>query len=149
MRVVLGCVAVFLVGILGFGASSEAYFWQVATGTVFGYLGGILGAQIGAAVAQAVGVALVDGLLGPIFWAYAGYALGATAGAWLGVSWVGLRQGFPGDPLLALFGAGLGTACTYALASLGDWEWALRLAPPLAALGATLAFSWQVNFSTP
>lgn len=102
-----------------------------------------MGAQIGAAIAQAAGWGIIDGVLGPILCAYVGYAVGSTVGAWAGASWTGFQLGVQGDLLRSFLGAGVGTSLAYAFASLTDWEWALRLGPPLASLGATLAFSWS------
>ncbi|MCS7239816.1 MAG: hypothetical protein NZ651_00980 [Candidatus Bipolaricaulota bacterium] len=141
MKFLLGLMVVVLVGSVGWAVSWETSAWQVGVGTVFGYLGGALGAQIGAAVAQAAGWGLIDGVLAPILCAYVGYALGSTVGAWAGVTWTGFRLGSLGDPWFSLLGAGLGTGLAFLLASFTDWEWAFYLSPPLAALGATLAFA--------
>lgn len=122
------------------GASWQIVGLEFLAGTVLGYAGGFLGAQLGAAVANLAGLGLIDGVLGPVLCAYAGYAAGSTVGAWLGVTWTGLFLGVTGDPLRSFLGAGLGTGLAFLLASFIDWEWALYAAPPLAALGASLAF---------
>ncbi len=123
------------------GASWQNVGLEFLAGTVLGYVGGYLGAQLGAAVANLAGLGLVDGVLGPILFAYVGYAAGSTLGAWFGVTWTGFRLGEPGDPGSSFLGASLGTGLAFFLASLTDWEWALRLSPPLAALGALVGFS--------
>ncbi len=114
-------------------------------GTVFGYLGGHLGAALGAKLAQAAGLGLVDGFLGPVLFAYVGYAAGSTLGAWLGVTWTGFHLGLPPDPWWGFLGASLGSGLAFALASFTDWEWALLLSPPLASLGATIFGFWQAR----
>ncbi len=142
---ILGISAVLLVfpGEAAWPAAGQQFF----VGTVLGYLGGFVGAQIGAAVAQQAGWGLIDGLLAPIVCAYVGYAMGSTFGAWTGVTWTGFHLELPGDPLGSFLGASLGTGLAYLIASFADWEWALPLSPPLAALGATLAFSWHPSAS--
>lgn len=139
-----------VLGILAIGflarpawASWPAVGWQLVAGTALGYLGG-WGGVLGAAWAQAAGIGFINGTFGPILCAYLGYALGSTLGAWAGVTWVGLRWEIQGDALQGFLGASLGTTLAFAIASLTDWEWALPLSPPLASLGATLAFSWPL-----
>ncbi|MGC9074308.1 MAG: hypothetical protein ACP5JD_01005 [Candidatus Bipolaricaulaceae bacterium] len=122
------------------GASWQTAGLEFLAGTVLGYFGGILGAQIGAAVANLAGLGLVDGVLGPILFSYVGYAAGSTLGAWFGVTWTGLRLREPGDPVLGFLGASLGTGLAFLVASFTDWEWALRLGPPLAAVWAVFGF---------
>lgn len=139
-------LSLLAIGLLGgpAWASWPAWGWQLAAGTALGYVGGYGGAVLGAAWAQAAGIGFIDGFFGPILCAYVGYALGSTLGAWTGATWVGLRWEIQGDALQSFLGAGLGTTLAFAIASLTDWEWAFLLAPPLASLGATLAFSWSL-----
>lgn len=120
-------------------ASWEPAGLSFVAGTVLGYVGGYLGAELGANLAQAAGWGLIDGLLGPIFLSYVGYALGSTLGSWVGVTWTGFQFGVAGDSWWSLLGASFGAGLAFALASFTDWEWALLLSPPLASLCATIS----------
>jgi MFS family permease len=135
-----GFVLLFLGG-FGLAASWEAFGLQVLTGTALGYLGGFIGAQTGAYLAQAFGWGLIDGVLGPILAAYVGYAFGSTLAAWAGITWSGFYLRIEGDPWFGLLGASAGTALAFLFAFFTDWEWALRLGPPLASLGGALLFT--------
>jgi len=141
MKILAVGLALLLVGGIGLAASWEAFGLQILTGTVLGYLGGFAGAQAGAYLAQAFGWGLIDGVLGPILAAYVGYAFGSTLGAWAGVTWTGFYLRIEGDLWFSLLGASAGTALAFLLASFTDWEWALRLGPPMASLGGALFFT--------
>lgn len=143
LRLGISLLGVFLL-LLPAWASWEPLV-SVAAGTVLGYVGGHLGAATGAALAQAAGVGLVDGFLGPVVFAYVGYAAGSTLGAWIGVTWTGFQLGLSPDPQWAFLGASLGTGLAFFLASFTDWEWALLLSPPLASLGAALFGFWEAR----
>lgn len=119
----------------------DAVVLELVGGTVGGYAGSALGA-LTLSWAFSRGATGWDALARAIFGAFIGFAGGTIVGSSLGVIAVGSWMGVEGNVGLTFVGASAGTGAMLGIGfALELPETILRLAPPVAAAGATAGFN--------